>query len=153
MSAYEEIASWLALSFEINIAYQKRMRRRLDAADWLGVMTVGLFHLVDEIRKPRLHAHAQAGKEEQTKLRRKQQDALLAALHDWVFDQVEPFSIAMANERGLRLPPDKLTPAFSTRIGIALRKLGCTKVEKRTGKVRFWWIPPNGGGARLMQTR
>lgn len=75
-------------------------------------------------------------------LRREQPDSLIDALHDWVFRQIAPFSVAMAVLDGMKLTPDKLTRDFSTRVGIALRKLGCKRTEKRNGMVRFWWTPP-----------
>jgi len=31
---------------------------------------------------------------------------------------------------------------MSTRAGIALRQLGCTRVEKRNGMIRYWYKPP-----------
>jgi predicted P-loop ATPase len=87
-------------------------------------------------------------KEEQTKyfdpeqLKIEQPETLVDALHDWVYEQIVPFSVATAVMTGLKLDASKLTPALTTRVGIALRKLGCTKVEKRNGMTRFWYEPP-----------
>ena len=76
-------------------------------------------------------------------LLREQQESLVDALHDWVFAQMGEFSIATAVMDGLKLDASKLTRDLQTRVGIALRKLGCTKFEKRNGMVRFWYKPPN----------
>lgn len=75
-------------------------------------------------------------------LKREQQDSLVDALHDWVFEQRLDFSIAMAAFQGLKMDASKLTRDLQTRIGISLRKLGCTKVEKRNGMTRYWYRPP-----------
>lgn len=75
-------------------------------------------------------------------LKREQQESLIDALHDWVYVQVADFSVADAAIKGLDLDASKLTRDLQTRIGIALRKLGCTKVEKRNGMIRYWYQPP-----------
>jgi predicted P-loop ATPase len=71
-----------------------------------------------------------------------QPESLVDALHDWVYSQVSAFSIATAVMDGLKLDASKLTRDLTTRVGIALRKLGCTKVERRNGMVRYWYEPP-----------
>lgn len=43
---------------------------------------------------------------------------------------------------GLKLDASKLTRGTQTRIGIALRKLGCARIEKRNGMTRYWYAPP-----------
>lgn len=81
-------------------------------------------------------------------LKRESTEPLVDALHDWVYSQYEyggkqkPFSAADAILDGLGLKADKLTRDMSTRIGIALRKLGCTRIEKRNGMVRYWYVAP-----------
>lgn len=81
-------------------------------------------------------------------LKREAAEPLVDALHDWVYSQYEyggkpkPFSAADAILDGLGLKADKLTRDMSTRIGIALRKLGCTRIEKRNGMVRYWYVAP-----------
>lgn len=75
-------------------------------------------------------------------LRREQQESLIDALHDWVFSMSRDFSIADAARDGLKADASKMTRDFTTRIGIALRKLGCERVEKRNGMTRFWYKPP-----------
>lgn len=80
-------------------------------------------------------------------LLREQQESLIDALHDWVWAQVADFSIADAVMQGLKLDASKLTRDLQTRVGTALRKLGCAKVEKRNGMVRYWYKPPVRNGA------
>lgn len=81
-------------------------------------------------------------------LKREAAEPLVDALHDWVFEQYDssghpkPFSAANALMDGLGLKADKLTRDMSTRIGIALRKLGCGRIEKRNGMTRYWYVPP-----------
>lgn len=75
-------------------------------------------------------------------LKRELQESLVDALHDWVYSMVRDFSLAEAVTEGLRLDASKLTRDLQTRVGIALRKLGCTKVERRNGTVRYWYRPP-----------
>ena len=75
-------------------------------------------------------------------LLREQQESLIDALHDWVWEQVKDFSIADAVMDGLKLDASKLTRDLQTRVGTALRKLGCEKVERRNGMVRYWYKPP-----------
>jgi len=75
-------------------------------------------------------------------LKREQQESLIDALHDWVFSMSRDFSIADAAHDGLKADASKMTRDFTTRIGIALRKLGCERVEKRNGMTRYWYKPP-----------
>lgn len=80
-------------------------------------------------------------------LMREQQESLIDALHDWVYEQVADFSIADAAMIGLKLDASKLSRDLQTRIGTALRKLGCAKVERRNGMIRYWYKPPVRNGA------
>jgi len=73
---------------------------------------------------------------------REQPESLIDALHDWAFAQVSDFSVADAVMQGLKLDASKLTRDLQTRVGIALRKIGCEKVERRNGMVRYWYKPP-----------
>lgn len=81
-------------------------------------------------------------------LRVEQPDAIIDAIHDWVYAQVCDFSLAEAAFDGLKLDASKLTRDVQTRIGTALRKLGCERVEKRNGMTRFWYKPPTRNGAK-----
>jgi putative DNA primase/helicase len=80
-------------------------------------------------------------------LAREQQESLIDALHDWVYKQYAEFSVATAAFECLKLDASKLTRDMQTRIGIALRKLGCTRFEKRNGMTRYWYKPPAKNGA------
>lgn len=75
-------------------------------------------------------------------LKIEQADAFVDALHDWVFSRSGNFSLADAAMNGLKIDASKLTRDVQTRIGVALRKLGCTKIEKLNGMTRFWYKPP-----------
>ncbi len=75
-------------------------------------------------------------------LQRVQQESLVDALHDWVFNQIEEFSLFRAAQDCLNLDASKLSRDMQTRIGMALRSLGCSKVEKRNGMIRYWYKPP-----------
>lgn len=81
-------------------------------------------------------------------LKIEQPDAFVDALHDWVERKTSLFSLADAAFDGLDLKADKLTRDVQTRVGIALRKLGCTRVEKKNGMTRFWYKPPEKNEAR-----
>lgn len=77
-----------------------------------------------------------------------QQDSLVDALHDWVFEPLRAeFSVYEAAHDCLKLDASKLTRDLQTRIGIALRKLGCTRFERRNGMTRYWYKPPARNGA------
>lgn len=74
-------------------------------------------------------------------LKRQMPEALVDVLHDWVFKQIKPFSMAEALMQN-GIDASKLTRDMSTRAGIALRQLGCRRVEKRNGMTRYWYEPP-----------
>ena len=75
-------------------------------------------------------------------LRVEQQDSLVDAIHDWVWARVSDFSMYAVAAECLKLDASKLTRDLQTRLGHALRKLGCTRVERRNGMIRFWYKPP-----------
>lgn len=83
-------------------------------------------------------------------MKRELQESLIDALHDWVWSQVAVFSVADAVMEGLNLKADKLTRDLQTRVGIALRKLGCERVEKRNGMIRYGYKPPTRKEATSM---
>jgi len=73
----------------------------------------------------------------------------------WFYDQLSawatatarttPFSISEAITEGLGLDGAQMTPALVTRVGIALRKIGCERIEKRTTSAlqqRRLYTPP-----------
>lgn len=81
-------------------------------------------------------------------LRVEQQDSIVDALHDWVFDPLRAeFSAFDAMHDCLKLDASKITRDIQTRVGIALRKLGCARVERRNGMIRYWYKPPVRNGA------
>jgi predicted P-loop ATPase len=75
-------------------------------------------------------------------LKRQQSEGYVDALHDWVYSRTADFSMAEAVADGLRMDYSKLTRDVQTRVGNALKALGCTRVERRNGTVRFWYRPP-----------
>lgn len=75
-------------------------------------------------------------------LARQQSEGYVDALHDWVFSRTGDFSMAEAVKDGLQMDYSKLTRDVQTRVGNALKALGCTRVERRNGMVRFWYRPP-----------
>ena len=76
-------------------------------------------------------------------LRVEQQDSIIDAIHDWVFVATRAeFSLFDVASDCLKLDAAKLTRDLQIRIGVALRKLGCTRVERRNGMIRFWYKPP-----------
>ena len=75
-------------------------------------------------------------------LRVEQQDSIVDAIHDWVWARSAAFSLYDVASECLKLDASKLTPALQTRIGIAVRKLGCPRFEKRNGMIRYWYKPP-----------
>jgi putative DNA primase/helicase len=86
--------------------------------------------------------------DEQTKLfdpeqlRRIVQESLVDALYDHVINYNAEFSLYFAATEWLKIDAAKLSRDIQTRIGIALRQLGCTKVEKKTHVNRSWYKPP-----------
>jgi putative DNA primase/helicase len=75
-------------------------------------------------------------------LARQQSEGYVDALHDWVYSRTADFSMAEAVKDGLLMDYSKLTRDVQTRVGNALKALGCVRVEKRNGMVRFWYRPP-----------
>jgi len=87
--------------------------------------------------------------EEQKKIFDKEQfkrgisESFIEALHEHVMTHNGEFSLHYAATDWLKFQMKDLTPATQTRIGSALMKLGCTKIEKRTNAIsRFWYMPP-----------
>lgn len=79
---------------------------------------------------------------DEQQLRVEQQDSIVDAIHDWVYARVADFSAYDVAAECLKLDASKLTRDLQTRIGIALRKLGCARVERRNGMIRYWYKPP-----------
>ncbi|MDR5170714.1 hypothetical protein IHQ56_02675 [Methylobacillus flagellatus] len=71
------------------------------------------------------------------------QDSFIDALYQHVIDHVGEFSLHYAATEWLKLDAGKLTRDVQTRIGHALRQLGCSRHEKRSNAIsRFWYKPP-----------
>lgn len=75
-------------------------------------------------------------------MRVQQQDTILDAVHDWVYARVSQFSIFDVLSECLKLDVSKQTRDMQTRVGMALKKLECRRVEKRNGVTRYWYEPP-----------
>lgn len=75
-------------------------------------------------------------------LRVQQQDTIVDAIHDWVYAKVSAFSIFDVFAECLKLDVSKQTRDMQTRVGMALKKFGCRRVEKRNGTIRYWYEPP-----------
>ena len=80
-------------------------------------------------------------------LKVEQQDSLVDAVHDWVYGRTALFSMFDVVADCLKLDASKMTRDLQTRLGTALRKLGCKRVERRNGMIRFWYEPPSRNGA------
>lgn len=130
---------WPAMcSGEFNLELLRENRDQLFAEALAAYLAKERFHPTPEEQKLLFDPE---------QLQREQPDSFIDALHDWVYSQVADFSVATAIMDGLGLGADKLTRDTQTRVGIALRKLGCTRVEKRNGMVRYWYKPPVRNGA------
>lgn len=74
-------------------------------------------------------------------IKRHQTDGYVEILQNFVKDRVGDFVMIDAAEF-LKIDPARLSRDIQTRIGKALTALGCTRVEKRSNSVRFWYRPP-----------
>jgi putative DNA primase/helicase len=69
-------------------------------------------------------------------------DSYVDLLYEWVQSQMSEFNMADAlNE--LKIEPARHTRDIQTRVGKALKALGCVKVEKRNHEIRKWYKPPS----------
>src|SRR5687768_6710741 len=84
---------------------------------------------------------------DQEQFKRSASDAYIDMLHDWLDRQAIAFTLADAATDCLKLDASKLTRDVQTRIGIALRQLGCTRIEKKTHVIRYWYKPPERNAA------
>lgn len=89
-------------------------------------------------------------------LSRESPDALVEMLSDWLdapTNQRVEFTMADAAIEGLKLDAARLTRDIQTRIGTALRKLGCERVERRNAAVRFVYKRPTRKAASSQPTQ
>ena len=76
-------------------------------------------------------------------LKRSVSESFIDALYEHVMVQTGEFSLHYAATEWLKMQVKDLTQPVQTRIGAALIKLGCKKIEKRTNAIsRFWYLPP-----------
>jgi predicted P-loop ATPase len=70
-------------------------------------------------------------------------DSYIDALYELVAVQIGDFTLYYAASEWLKIDAAKQTRDIQTRIGNALRQLGCTRIEKRSSsESRFWYRPP-----------
>jgi putative DNA primase/helicase len=84
-------------------------------------------------------------------LSREQPDGFVELLGVWM-DSTDPaaqgeFTLSAACMSGLNLDAKAMTKDVQTRVGIALRKLGCTRVERRNSVNRFVYQRPERNAA------
>lgn len=72
------------------------------------------------------------------------QESFVDLLDDKLADYLgDEFTLAWAAQEWLGLGAHQLTRDIETRIGSALRQLGCTRKEKRRSTIsRYWYLPP-----------
>lgn len=74
-------------------------------------------------------------------------DSFVDLIERWVSEQYKEFCIADVAVECLKIDAARLTRDIQTRIGNALRHLGCKRIEKRThAKTRFWYKSPTEMG-------
>lgn len=78
-------------------------------------------------------------------LAREAPDAYVELLGSWLADvnfAKSEFTLAAAITEGLKIEARSITRDIQTRVGIALAKLGCERVERRHAASRFVYRPP-----------
>lgn len=88
-------------------------------------------------------------------LAREQPDAFMEMLDAWLSSDVTcgpEFTLSDACIKGLKLDAKTMTKDIQTRVGIALRKLGCTRHEHRLAKDRFVYKRPQRNAASSQAT-
>ena len=78
-------------------------------------------------------------------LSRETTEVFVELLASWMVDPggaTEEFSLSSAIMAGLKVEARAITRDIQTRAGMALAKLGCQRVEKRTGAIRFMYKRP-----------
>lgn len=85
--------------------------------------------------------------------KRGMEEPFIDILRKWVSDRLTNFTMAEAVTDGMGLSADKMTPAMTTRVGQALKKLGCLRQDKGSAfeaDQRRPYVPPQlrtGAGA------
>ncbi|MGJ8619593.1 MAG: VapE domain-containing protein [Methylophilaceae bacterium] len=81
------------------------------------------------------------------------QESYVDALFDHVIGYHTDFTLDFAAYEWLKIDYSKITRDIQTRIGNALRQLGCTKVEKRRNEIsRYWYRPPQVDKSQFNQS-
>jgi predicted P-loop ATPase len=86
-------------------------------------------------------------------LSREAPNSYVELLAGWLNDQRNPhdlFTLATAIVEGLKIDAKGISRDIETRVGTALHKLGCEKVEKRTNAIRHWYKRPQRNAASSM---
>lgn len=76
-------------------------------------------------------------------LQRESEDAFMDPIHDWLegLSRAE-FTLAEVLTDALKLDAGRMTRDVMTRVGMLLKKLGCTRIERRNGISRFVYVLP-----------
>ena len=76
-------------------------------------------------------------------LKREAEDAFVDPIHDWIegLGRAE-FTLSEVLADALKLDAGRMTRDVMTRVGMLLKKLGCTRVERRNGVSRFVYVLP-----------
>lgn len=76
-------------------------------------------------------------------LQREAEDAFMDPIHDWLEGLLRAeFTLAEVLTEALKLDAGRMTRDVMTRVGMLLKKLGCTRVERRNGVSRFVYVLP-----------
>lgn len=79
--------------------------------------------------------------------KRSASDGFVDMIESWLSNQYKEFCIADVATEHLKIDAARLTRDIQTRIGSALRQLGCKRIEKRWhAKTRYWYKPPTEMG-------
>lgn len=85
-------------------------------------------------------------------LQRESEDAFVDPIHDWMEGLMRAeFTLADVLQEALKLDAGRMTRDVMTRVGMLLKKLGCTRVERRNGVSRFVYVLP--GWSRYQQAQ
>lgn len=77
-------------------------------------------------------------------LSRETEDAFFELVHDWIEVRIaKEFTLAEVLGEALKLDAGRMTRDVMTRVGMILKKMGCTRRERRNGVVRFVYELPS----------
>lgn len=76
-------------------------------------------------------------------LKREAEDAFVDPIHDWIEGLNRPeFTLSDVLQDALKLDAGRMTRDVMTRVGMLLKKLGCSRIERRNGVSRFVYVLP-----------